>query len=60
MNECLTTPQQKTNILFDSHDVINCQKKNTNVYDVLISALTSNKFHYVNWGGLIRNSFHCI
>ena len=59
MNECLTTPQDK-NILYD---LINRHKKNTNVYDVVISALTSNKFQYfkkVNWGGLIRNSFHCI
>ena len=24
-------------------------KKNTNVYDVVISALTSNKFHYLNF-----------
>ena len=58
MNECLTTPQDK-----NIYDLINRHKKNTNVYDVVISALTSNKFQYfknVNWGGLIRNSFHCI
>ena len=42
MNECLTTPQDK-NILYD---LINRHKKNTNVYDVVISALTS-KFHYL-------------